>query len=77
MFIDPVFFLHHANLDRLWWEWQQEDTKRVLSYGGKAPKTSSSANVQLTDMLNVGGLAWEVSVKDVMETNTDMLCYQY
>lgn len=20
---DPVFFLHHANIDRLWWQWQQ------------------------------------------------------
>ncbi|KXH65419.1 amino acid transporter [Colletotrichum nymphaeae SA-01] len=19
---DPIFFLHHANLDRLWWDWQ-------------------------------------------------------
>jgi tyrosinase len=20
---DPVFWMHHANIDRLWWEWQQ------------------------------------------------------
>ncbi|KAE8218174.1 hypothetical protein CF319_g7898 [Tilletia indica] len=23
---DPVFWLHHANLDRLWWYWQNGDT---------------------------------------------------
>lgn len=22
---DPLFFLHHTNLDRLWWDWQQAD----------------------------------------------------
>ncbi|KAL1857109.1 hypothetical protein Daus18300_010452 [Diaporthe australafricana] len=22
---DPLFFLHHTNLDRLWWNWQQVD----------------------------------------------------
>lgn len=22
---DPLFFLHHTNLDRLWWDWQQVD----------------------------------------------------
>jgi len=22
---DPLFFLHHANLDRVWWQWQEQD----------------------------------------------------
>lgn len=22
---DPLFYLHHANMDRLWWEWEQAD----------------------------------------------------
>jgi hypothetical protein len=24
---DPIFFLHHANLDRIWAEWQQKNTR--------------------------------------------------
>lgn len=31
---DPIFFLHHTNLDRLWTEWQSRDTKRLTAMGG-------------------------------------------
>ncbi|RXW13831.1 hypothetical protein EST38_g12026 [Candolleomyces aberdarensis] len=29
--IDPLFYLHHANLDRIWWVWQQADRKNRLT----------------------------------------------
>lgn len=28
---DPIFFLHHTNLDRLWWEWQAQDLSSRLT----------------------------------------------
>lgn len=28
---EPLFFLHHTNLDRLWWEWQQVDPDTRLT----------------------------------------------
>lgn len=32
---DPVFFLHHANLDRLWWKWQKANlTARLEDMSG-------------------------------------------
>jgi tyrosinase len=32
---DPIFFLHHAYLDRLWWQWQQADeANRLTAIGG-------------------------------------------
>ncbi|KAI0163486.1 amino acid transporter [Pestalotiopsis sp. NC0098] len=32
---DPVFFLHHANLDRLWWLWQKDNlTARLTDMSG-------------------------------------------
>ncbi|KAF6825134.1 amino acid transporter [Colletotrichum musicola] len=32
---DPIFWLHHANLDRLWWEWQVANlSTRLYATGG-------------------------------------------
>jgi len=28
---DPIFFLHHTNLDRLWWNWQAMDLPTRLT----------------------------------------------
>ncbi|MGQ0696956.1 MAG: tyrosinase family protein [Panacagrimonas sp.] len=31
---DPMFWLHHANIDRLWWQWQEDrKAKDASSYG--------------------------------------------
>ncbi|ETS80056.1 hypothetical protein PFICI_07585 [Pestalotiopsis fici W106-1] len=40
---DPLFFLHHTNLDRLWWRWQQDNLpSRLYEMGGRSiPKLSS------------------------------------
>lgn len=33
---DPLFFLHHTNLDRLWWEWQSVNlTARLTDMNGR------------------------------------------
>jgi tyrosinase len=40
---DPLFFLHHTNLDRLWWKWQQANlTTRLSEMSGRSipPLTS-------------------------------------
>jgi tyrosinase len=28
---DPMFYLHHTWLDKLWWNWQSLDLKRRLT----------------------------------------------
>ncbi|KAJ0168435.1 Tyrosinase [Colletotrichum tanaceti] len=32
---DPLFFMHHTNLDRLWWEWQSKDVSRLTDMSGR------------------------------------------
>ena len=71
---DPVFFLHHANLDRLWSKWQQKHNANA--YGGKA-SMYSTAPASATDMLNLAGLMDAVPVSDVFSTTSGMFCYQY
>ncbi|GME39079.1 amino acid transporter [Neofusicoccum parvum] len=46
---EPVFFLHHTNLDRLWWEWQQANlTTRLTDMGGR--------NIPYTSYLEQNGM---------------------
>ena len=73
-FSDPVFFLHHANLDRLWAKWQRKHDP--TAYAGKASMYSSDP-ASLNDVLDVGGLLEGVPVSEVMSTTEGMFCYQY
>lgn len=33
---DPLFYLHHTWLDKIWWDWQVKDLpKRLVEMGGQ------------------------------------------
>jgi tyrosinase len=77
-YIDPVFFLHHAQLDRLWWRWQQVDPwRRVGGSPGKGIAESSKEKASERDILAYGGLAPDVLVDEIVATESDVLCYRY
>ena len=74
---DPVFFLHHTQLDRLWWLWQQADIqKRRTEYLGKASRDSVHF-ASLEDSIPMGGLSTDIKVRDIMVTEMESLCYRY
>lgn len=57
---DPVFALHHSQLDRLWWLWQQKDMKRLTKYKGKRSGNGSrgqNLEASTSDVLAMHGLA--------------------
>ncbi|KAK1625228.1 monooxygenase [Colletotrichum phormii] len=78
---DPLFFLHHVQIDRLWWLWQQADlTSRALDFSGQRNLPSGEADTRpasLNDTLPTLGLAVDIPIQQVMSTTTDLLYYKY
>ncbi|KAK2051052.1 Di-copper centre-containing protein [Colletotrichum caudatum] len=76
---EPLFFLHHAQIDRIWWMWQQEDKSRLKDYSGKASHFGEEGRreVSFDDVLFMGGIAEDVKVGDVMDTQSEKLCFTY
>lgn len=75
-----MFFLHHAQIDRLWWLWQQADpSARKTDFVGEKVTIDSSiaSEASLDDILEMGGLADDLSVRDVMDASSSRLCYKY
>jgi len=76
---DPIFWLHHSNVDRLWWMWQQKNSRPsrrrngrtvnpLTAYGGR---TMAGQSVSSSDILSPFGLA----VSDTFQTEN--YCYSY
>ena len=76
MCLDPVFFLHHAQLDRIWWRWQAIRPARKLEYEGAASHGSEKM-ADVTDELDMGVLAPMIPVSDVLDAASGTLCYTY
>ncbi|EOD48980.1 putative oligosaccharide translocation protein rft1 protein [Neofusicoccum parvum UCRNP2] len=76
---DPLFYLHHGNLDRILWEWQKRDLPaRYSQVGGPVePFDYSGPNVTLDFEVNIGRLAGNATLKDLLDIQGGTLCYGY
>lgn len=73
---DPLFFMHHAFVDRNWWRWQNADrSARVYQITGRV--NDKDTPISLEYVLSTRGLKQDVTVSDVMDTIGDSLCYNY
>ncbi|KAF5311053.1 hypothetical protein D9619_008149 [Psilocybe cf. subviscida] len=82
LYSDPIFYLHHANLDRVWWSWQKKNlAKRLTDISGPIflmdYNNVQGGNVTLAFPLSVGVNAPNVTVADVMDVRHSVLCYDY
>ena len=76
--IDPIFYLHHANLDRIWWNWQQtEPNIRLYEVSGRSTITPPFQNITLDFGLEMGGFAPITPIRQVMDIHSEPMCYTY
>lgn len=71
--LDPVFWLHHANIDRLWEVWRQMDGH---ANPADAPWLRGPAGRAFVLPL-ASGADWTFTSKDVLDTTAPDLDYQY
>ncbi|KAI5778036.1 hypothetical protein EDC01DRAFT_591559, partial [Geopyxis carbonaria] len=77
---DPTFWLHHAYIDYLYWQWQSKDLEvRVKEVGGPVVPFSGPTGRNVTLGFEVD-LMWEGgsrTVGDLMHIRRGGLCYGY
>ncbi|OJJ97632.1 hypothetical protein ASPACDRAFT_123521 [Aspergillus aculeatus ATCC 16872] len=82
---DPVFFMHHAYIDKVWWAWQKADPVNRM-YDISGPTLNHTANVEpaggwqnatLHYALSSFEIKPNVTIGAVMNTQGGYLCYGY
>ncbi|RAK81955.1 tyrosinase family protein [Aspergillus fijiensis CBS 313.89] len=82
---DPVFFMHHAYIDKVWWAWQKADPINRM-YDISGPTLNHTANVEpaggwqnatLHYALSSFEIKPNVTIGTVMNTQGGYLCYGY
>ncbi|PGH16269.1 hypothetical protein AJ79_01808 [Helicocarpus griseus UAMH5409] len=89
---DPLFYLHHAWIDKLWWDWQAKNLPaRLTEMGGSnLPPSAPPEDVQnkkipgdpgrtttLNHVLDMHGTMDNKIIADVMNIKGDFLCFEY
>ncbi|EAU83732.2 hypothetical protein CC1G_05636 [Coprinopsis cinerea okayama7 len=75
---DPLFYLHHGNLDRIWWKWQMADPKnRLYAISGPADWPATGRNVTLDLELPYATVGEPIAVREVMDTQAYPGCFTY
>jgi tyrosinase len=75
---EPLFFLHHGQIDKLWTLWQlRDEAVRGRAFGGPKTQGSASTDATLEDIMPFLGLTADIEVEEIMSTRSALLCYEY
>ena len=77
-----MFYLHHGNLDRVWWSWQSRNlTARTTDISGPLLAMdytgARGGNATLDTPMEYASLTKGIKVRDAMDIRTGNLCYTY
>ncbi|GFN11514.1 tyrosinase family protein [Aspergillus tubingensis] len=77
---DPVFFLHHAQVDRMWTLWQARDpAARQYALNGTQTLENVPPSPELTldDQITFGPLGKNYTTRELMDVAGGPFCYRY
>ncbi|GIJ92616.1 hypothetical protein Asppvi_001894 [Aspergillus pseudoviridinutans] len=78
---DPAFWLHHGQIDRVWWIWQALDLKNrqyAISGTGTFMNQPASPNTTLSTVIDLGyAYGGSIAMQDLMSTVDGPFCYVY
>jgi tyrosinase len=77
---EPMFWLHHGGIDRMWWIWQnQQPVERAFQIAGTKTMLNSppSDNATIDDILNMGYNGGSAAVKQHVSSVGGLYCYIY
>lgn len=78
---DPVFYLHHAQIDRMWWTWQHldiENRRTAINGTGTFLNDPPSDPTTLDTRIDWGVLTnGSRAMKELMSTTDGPFCYTY
>ncbi|KAH9219820.1 hypothetical protein DL95DRAFT_457086 [Leptodontidium sp. 2 PMI_412] len=78
---DPVFYLHHNYVDRLYWQWQQinaTDTMYAISRNTTVTEPATGWKALTLDYeLDMFGVADNAKMEDAMNIQGGFLCYAF
>lgn len=77
---DPAFYLHHAQIDRVWALWQAQcpEERQYAVYGTQTIlDIPPSPNVTLNDTLSWDVAGRDLKMRDLMDVRSGPFCYTY
>ncbi|KAI0248310.1 Di-copper centre-containing protein [Lactifluus subvellereus] len=86
---EPLFWMHHAMIDKVWFDWQHRNIKSANSFFGGSVQALQSLDtydqypnggppfLSLKSTMPADGLFPEVTIGDVLNTTSGVLCYVY
>ncbi|KAI0408570.1 Di-copper centre-containing protein [Xylaria palmicola] len=77
--VDPVFWLHHAMIDRTYWLWQALHPNLAKTIAGTLTlfNIPPSRDTSVNDIIDLGPLASSLRIGDLQDTLGSNLCYIY
>ena len=76
-YADPLFYMHHTSIDRIWWRWQEECPEHLYEISGVNSTSPPYGNVTLNYPLQMGNVGPTILIRDIMDTRKEPSCYIY